>query len=127
MGIRLRQKRNKSKGGDLLLGVRRVTPRVGDRPNQKFWEDLNPRTLRREMPGTKGPSVPKIATALQVRVLRGRVVLRLDPLESLGVGLLGDPLVAVTVLILEGFLGDAGVASPDRFAGCLMHTHYQVT
>lgn len=47
--------------------------------------------------------------------------------EVLGRGLLGHPMEAIKNLILEGFLGNAGVSSPDKIAQGILISHYQVS
>jgi len=47
--------------------------------------------------------------------------------EVLGRGLLGHPMVAIKNLIPEGFLGNAGVSSPDKIAQGILISHYQVS
>jgi hypothetical protein len=47
--------------------------------------------------------------------------------EVLGRGLLGHPMEAIKNLIPEGFLGNAGVSSPDKIAQGILISHYQVS
>jgi hypothetical protein len=47
--------------------------------------------------------------------------------EVLGRGFLGHPMEAIKNLILEGFLGNAGVSSPERIAQGILISHYQVS
>jgi hypothetical protein len=47
--------------------------------------------------------------------------------EVLGRGLLGHPMDAIKNLILEGFLGNAGVSSPEKIAQGILISHYQVS
>jgi len=44
--------------------------------------------------------------------------------EVLGRGLLGHPMEAIKNLIPEGFLGNAGVSSPDKIAQGILISHY---
>jgi hypothetical protein len=63
-----------------------------------------------EASSPEGPSSSRFSAAFQV----------------LGRGLLGHPLEAVKNLIPEGFLGNAGTASPERIAQGILISHYQV-
>jgi hypothetical protein len=47
--------------------------------------------------------------------------------EVLGRGLLGHPMEAIKNLIPEGFLGNAGVSSPEKIAQGILISHYQVS
>jgi hypothetical protein len=47
--------------------------------------------------------------------------------EVLGRGLLGHPMEAIKNLIPEGYLGTAGVSSPEKIAQGLLISHYQVS
>jgi hypothetical protein len=47
--------------------------------------------------------------------------------EVLGRGLLGHPMEAIKNLIPEGFLGNAGVSSPERITQGILISHYQVS
>jgi hypothetical protein len=47
--------------------------------------------------------------------------------EVLGRGLLGHPMEAIKNLIPEGFLGNAGVFSPEKIAQGILISHYQVS
>jgi hypothetical protein len=47
--------------------------------------------------------------------------------EVLGRGLLGHPMEAIKNLIPKGFLGNAGVSSPDKIAQGILISHYQVS
>jgi hypothetical protein len=47
--------------------------------------------------------------------------------EVLGRGLIGHPMEAIKNLIPEGFLGNAGVSSPEKIAQGILISHYQVS
>jgi hypothetical protein len=47
--------------------------------------------------------------------------------EALGRGLLGHPMEDIKNLIPEGFLGNAGVSSPEKIAQGILTSHYQVS
>jgi hypothetical protein len=47
--------------------------------------------------------------------------------EVLGRGLLGHPMEAIKNLIPEGYLGNAGVSSPEKIAQGILISHYQVS
>jgi hypothetical protein len=81
------------------------------RNNTECWQSPQPEGCHGcSNPGTNRPSASRTR----------------PPLKNLGEGLLGDPMAAVMALILEGFVGEAGATSLERFAGGLMHAHYQV-
>jgi hypothetical protein len=47
--------------------------------------------------------------------------------EVLGRGLFSHPMEAIKNMIPEGFLGNAGVSSPERIAQGILISHYQVS
>jgi hypothetical protein len=47
--------------------------------------------------------------------------------EVLGRGLLGHPMEAIKNLIPEGFLGNAGVSSPEKIAQGILISHFQMS
>jgi hypothetical protein len=64
-------------------------------------------------------TAPSVGPSSSSRVFAG--------FEILGRGLLGHPMEAIKNLIPEGFLGNAGVSSPDKIAQGILISHYQVS
>jgi hypothetical protein len=64
-------------------------------------------------------AVPPVGPSSSSRVSAG--------FEVLGRGLLGHPMEAIKNLIPEGYLGNAGVSSPEKIAQGILISHYQVS
>jgi hypothetical protein len=98
-----------------------VIPEAGVPPETSTRAEAGPSGLR-SVGSEAAPSVgaePQAGPSSSPRVSVG--------FDILGRGLLGHPMEAIKSLIPEGYLGSAGVSSPEKIAQGIMISHYQVS
>jgi hypothetical protein len=107
------------------IGSENIIPEAGVLPESSIRSgsrvEASPSGLRSD--GTEAATstgvVPSVGPSSSSRVSAG--------FEVLGRGLLGHPMEAIKNLIPEGYLGTAGVSSPEKIAQGLLISHYQVS